>query len=233
MRFLVDERDVLGPILREVPEFVRFYNEEREKRIGFIRWFRDFEISDGYSAYASYLKCAIYYGKSPISFKDAHVMAHEIMHLIRYQENDLLDLSYQKEARDLVQKLLEMLEDPIIDLFLYKNYNFDIRSTYLSDIDFCRKNIGKEAEDGLSKLINGVDLAKTILRWDLIDQSLRGSWYSYLDWYKVLRPVSFQIGKEIADIVRVHGPQTIERQEKIIEIIINRYNLKDIISILY
>ena len=93
MRFLVDERDVLGPILREVPEFVRFYNEEREKRIGFIRWFRDFEISDGYSAYASYLKCAIYYGKSPISFKDAHVMAHlAASSWSRYQDKVLIQI---------------------------------------------------------------------------------------------------------------------------------------------
>ena len=44
----------------------------------------------------------------------------------------------------------------------------------------------EETADDLSRLINGVDLAMCMLRWDLIDQDLRSDWLSYLKWYREL-----------------------------------------------
>jgi hypothetical protein len=161
MLFLVDEAVALGPILRSFPEFSRFYNEERQKNIGLVRWFRDFEMPEGLLAYASDPECAVHYRRSPMSFEDAHIMAHEIMHLIRYQENDLLEIRCRPDVFDLAFKLTNMLEDPIVELFLKKNYNFDLRISYLSAIDYCKKIIDKETEDNLSRLL-------TELIWQII-----------------------------------------------------------------
>jgi len=236
MLFLVDEAVVLGPILRSFPEFNRFYNEERQKRVGFIRWFRDFEMPDGLLAYASYPECAVYYGKSPMSFEDAHIVAHEIMHLIRYQENDLLEIRYRPDIFDLAFKLTNMLEDPIVELFLQKNYNFDLRISYLSAIDYCRKSIDKEIEDDLSRLINGIDLANYMLRWKLIDNlEAQNKWSSYLEFYKELRPHSYEIADQIVHIVWIyggaHGAEIIEKQEKIVARMIDLYQLQNVIFI--
>ncbi|RQW78555.1 MAG: hypothetical protein EHM14_11655 [Methanothrix sp.] len=233
----MDEVVALGPILRSFPEFNRFYNEERQKRIGFIRWFRDFEMPDGFSAYANNLECAVHYGKSPMSLEDAHIVAHEIMHLIRHQENDLLEIRYRPEFFDLVFRLTNMLEDPIVELFLQKNYDFDLKISYLSAINYCRKCVKKETNDELSRLINGVDLANYMLRWRLIDDvAAQNEWSSYLGWYKNLRPHSYEIADQIVRLVWIHGgaygAETIENQKKVVAAMINLYpQIRSIISI--
>lgn len=224
---------MLGPILRSFPEFNRFYNEERQKRVGLIRWFRDFEVPEGLSAYASHFECVVYYGKSPTSFEDAHIIAHEIMHLIRYQENDLLEIRYRPDVFDLAFILQNMLEDPIVELFLQKNYKFDLRTSYLSAI----KNVKKETEDYLSRLSNGIDLANYILRWKLIDGTdAQNEWSRYLRLYEKLRPHSYEIANQIVCVVWIHGgahgADTIEKQKKVVAAMINLYpQLRNMISI--
>jgi hypothetical protein len=232
----VDENVVLGPILRESKEFDLFYKKERRK-LGLIWWFRDFNELGDVIAYANVLDHKIYYRKSPTSSEDAHIIAHEITHLVRYQENGDLEIKYPPIVFGLVFKLLSMLEDPIVDLILQKDYGFDLRISYLSAIDYCRKNVKEETTDDLNLLINGIDLANYMLRWSLIeDKNARDDWRKYLEWYKELRPISYKIAEEIVHIVWIHGgahgAETIEKQKKVVAAIINLYpQLRNMISI--
>ncbi|VVB72517.1 Uncharacterised protein [uncultured archaeon] len=240
MLFEVDEKVVLGPLLRESVEFERFYKEEREKKIGLIWWFRDFDMLEGIEAYVIVFESAIYYRKSPTSPEDAHTMAHEIMHLVRYQESKFLEIKYtQLQHEYLAAKLASMLEDPIIDSFLQKNYNFDLRIPYRYAIDYCRKNIKTEATDDLSRLINGIDLANYMISWKLIDiddMDAQNEWSNYLRWYEKLRPYSYEIANQIVRILWVHGgahgAETIDKQKRVVTAMINLYpQLRNMISI--
>ncbi len=142
----VDENVVLGPILRTSPEFANFYEKKRKINLGLIWWFRDFDLLDGIIACAEVFEDAIYYGKSPTSLEDAQTMAHEIMHLVRYQKSGFLEIRHIPLAFELAPKLSSMLEDPIVDSILQKEYNFDLKIPYKYAIDYCRKNVKKEIQ---------------------------------------------------------------------------------------
>jgi hypothetical protein len=138
MLIKVDEDIVLGPILRKSEEFRQFHREERQKKVGWIQWIRDFDIPDGIEAYATTFEFSIHCRKSSMSPEDAYTMAHEIMHLIRYQENGLLEIGYaQPEYEFLAVYLASMLEDPIVDSILQEKYNFDLRIPVVCRI-FCK-----------------------------------------------------------------------------------------------
>lgn len=229
----VDEKTVVAPLLKTFVEFNRFYHEEREKKLGFIRWLMKFDFPDGIEAYSDPFIYAIYYKKSPVSANDAHTIAHEIMHLIRYQEADFLEIIPANPTTDtLVPVLNSMLEDPIVDKILQEKYDFDLCIPYREAIKYDIKNLDKDFTDLNSILILGINITKFMLLWDLItDQSALDEWNQHLQWLETKYPSSYKIAMEIKPVVDSIGLGTINQQREIVLKLINMYNLGNMISI--
>ena len=216
-----DEKDILGHILEKSTEFKRFYDKERPKA-GSITWIEESVMpAEDIIAYADVFKSEIHYKNDLSSTDNAYTFAHEIMHLVRGKENGILMINFSPSFFVFAAKLSSMLEDPLVDSFLQKSYNFDLRVPYRHAIDYCKKNVKTETADDLSRLLNGIDLANNMLRWSLIDDENAGAdWAEYLRWYKNLRPCSYKIADEIIHIEwvygGVHGAETIEKQKKVV-----------------
>jgi hypothetical protein len=173
---------VLVDILASSPEFERFYKEECKKVVGFIFWIEDPAIPEGIEAYTDIFNNEIHYRKRPVSIRDSHVMAHEMMHLVRYQENAMLLMNYAHPLYELLtMRLGSMLEDPVIESLLQEKYNFDLRIQYRNAIKWCKKSMKNEPIDDLGRLIWGFDLADHVLCWDLVkDKGTCSEWSDYL-----------------------------------------------------
>jgi len=229
----VDENVVVTPLLRAFTEFDRFYHEEREKKLGFIRWLMKLDFPDGIEAYSDPFIYAIYYKKSPISANDAHTIAHEIMHLIRYQETDILEIiPANPSVEPLIPILNSMLEDPIVDKTLQEQYNFDLCIPYREGIKYDIKNLKEESTDLDSILIKGINITKFMLLWDLItDQPALDEWHQHLEWLETKYPHCYKIAMEIKPVVDSIGLGTIDQQREIVLKLIDMYNLGNMISI--
>jgi hypothetical protein len=232
-----DEKDILGHILEKSTEFKIFYDKERPKA-GSITWIEESVMpAEDIIAYADVLKGEIHYKNHSSPTDNAHTFAHEIMHLVRGKENGILMIKSLPSFFVFAAKLSSMLEDPLVDSFLQKSYNFDLRVPYRHAIDYCRKNVKTETTDDLSRLLNGIDLANYMLRWSLInDKNASDDWAEYLIWYEKQRPYSYKIANQIVRVVWIHGgahgADTIEKQEKVVAAMINLYpQLQGIISI--
>lgn len=222
------EDEVLCDIIVSFPEFKRFIGEERPK-IGFIFWIEDPDLPDGLAAGAQVMTDEIHFREHPISLKDSLVMAHEIMHLIRFHEGEALLINYTHFLyAPLVAHLGNMLEDPVIDSFLQERYNFDLLSHYGGMVELNRKNLKMESEGDLGRLLHGFDLANLMLCWDFIkDQDARNEWSDYLEnEFQEQYPHSYKIGLETAAIARNIGLDSIEQRKEIFYELIDKYNFR-------
>lgn len=223
------EKILLSPLLNESAKFRQFYEEERKKKISRIHWARVSEMPEGIVAYADIFECAICYEKASMTSEDAYTMAHEIMHLIRYQENDVLIISpTQNKYIHLSRCLGSMLEDPNVDSFLQKYYDFNLQIEYEIKINYGENHIRDESDD-LSKFVIGFQLADYILCSDLIeDQDFKDKWSSHLEnWCKIRYPYGYKIALDTANIARDKVLGTIKEREEIALAIIDKYNLYD------
>jgi hypothetical protein len=233
MRIEVNEDDLLATLLSISPEFRQFYREERLKKVGLIRWFRDFNLEKSMVAQADIFECAICFGRSPTSLGDAHVMAHEIMHIIRAEEKSILQIKFTKLSYyPLAISLASMIEDPTVDAILYKQYNFDLTIQYNIVIDNIQTHAKKEPNDKLSQIRSGFFFANDTLRWNLInDQDALDKHVSYLVWFESQYPNIYKIGVDTANVVREIGLDTVEQHKAIVTKLVDKYNLQDIIRI--
>jgi hypothetical protein len=231
----VGERAVLCCLLKTSPIFRRFYEEARMKKVGIIWWIWELNpwAPSNVGASANIYNYSIYYRMPPRTAMDAHMMAHEITHLIRYQNYDMLEVNcIQEEYSALSIYLRTLLEDFLVDSFLQNEYNFDLRYRYKFVIEFGKKNVKKEREDYFIKLLGGLDISNYMVLWDLItDQGTRNEWFEYLEWYETQRPDGYKIGIDIANIVRENGLDAIDKQRKIITKLMDKYKLHDKIFI--
>jgi hypothetical protein len=229
----VDEQVVLGPILRAFTEFDIFYQNERLNKLGVIFWYYDPGLSKGKEAEADTFECAVHFKKYPESIIDAHVMAHEIMHLVRYEETNLIqvrlnDLRYY----NLAIALQSMLEDPIVDAILQKKYSFNLCHLYLKAINFTQKHSENEPNNSIIRIQEGLVLANSILRWDLIkDKESTRKWVDFMAWFTLKYPNVYRIGSNMASIAKDTGLDTIYEQRKTASKLISEYSLNNILFI--
>lgn len=232
---LIDDHEcaVVGQIYRTNTEFRRFYKEEREKKLGVIRWVLKLNLPNNKAACAYSLPDTICYKELPKSANDAHIIAHEIMHLIRYQETDILEIIPASSTYyELVGNLNSMLEDPVVDKILQDKYNFDLLISLRKAIDFNIKNLKKEDTDFVSIFNRSLNITNFMLLWDLIsDQSALDEWHQHLKWLKTNYPHGYRRAMEIKSVVDSIGLDTIDQQREIVLKLIDMYKLGDIISI--
>lgn len=120
-------------------------------------------------AFADSIKYEILFRDIPKSKADAYVIAHEILHLIRNVEKAPISIKYYDGNKKLGEIISGLLEDPIIDLVLKKEYKFNLRSRCLKEVKEARKSTRDESSNDLECVVEGLAFANWILRWDLID----------------------------------------------------------------
>ena len=232
----IDEDVVVGVLLRSYSEFEHFYNEERLKKVGVLWWFKDPTLGESIEALSNIQSSAIYFKKFPTSREDAHVIAHEISHIIRAEENNLLQIKYSHPNYErLALALGSMLEDPIIDLSLKKTYNFDVSIQYKRAIEFVKskdEQFGIEPTERIEQVRIAFILANEMLRWDSIsDPDSLKIWLEYNNWYLSKYPNIYKLSSDIFAFVRSIGLDTIEKHKSIVTELVKQYKLNDIIVI--
>lgn len=231
-----DESVVVEDLLETCVEFKIFYKEERKKKLDVIHWFLYLNLPDGVEAAADVFNNSIYYKTPPESANDAHTIAHEIMHLVRYQEIGSLKTIPEKPNEniiELIKVLNSMLEDSIVEKILQDNYNFNLLDMYKKDIEYREANFKGESSDFVGRLRHGINITNHMLLWDLIaDESALDEWHQHLKWIETNYPHGYKIATEIKPVVDSIGLGTIDQQREIVLRLIDMYNLGDMISIL-
>lgn len=229
----VDELVVLGQVLRAFTEFDIFYQTERLNKLGVIFWYYNPGLSKGKEAEADTSECAVHFKKYPESIIDAHVMAHEIMHLVRFEETNILQVRFNDlRYYNLAIALQSMLEDPIVDAILQKQYAFNLCHLYFKAINFTQKHSENEPNNSIMRIQEGFVLANSILRWDLIkDKESTEKWADFLAWFAFKYPNVYRIGFNMASIAKDTGIDTIEEQKRTASKLIDEYALNNILFI--
>ncbi|MDF0594052.1 hypothetical protein P0O24_10720 [Methanotrichaceae archaeon M04Ac] len=228
-----DELVVVADLLEASEEFENFYNKERKEKLDIIRWFLDLDLPEGIEASADVFKNFIYYKTPPESANDAHTIAHEIMHLIRYKENGILEINpASKTIEMLAGSLNSMLEDSIVDKILQDKYNFNLADAYRKTIEYVETNFKEESSNFVGRLRHGINITNKMLLWDLItDQTALDEWHRHLKWIETNYPHGYKIATEIKLVVDIIGLGTIDQQGEIVLKLIDMYNLGEMISI--
>jgi hypothetical protein len=239
------ESMVITPSLR-FEEFSEFYHNGYEplKRDIVIGWglAENMQGAYAYSAVDAHTGMdVIFLAQLPTDYVDAFLIAHEISHVIL----KACGLSYDIRVREgsppgyeiVAQNIKSLLEDPIVDSCLQGTYGFDLLKFYLYKEIPCEREIintnsDESIIDDISKLANTFCYAGKILKWELIDDdAAMCKWREYQLLHDRTYPNISCKGKELASLAISHGFDTPEKRKQLTGMIINRYNLQDILDI--
>lgn len=229
-----EEKDTLKLILK-YREFNQFYMNERQNIHNKILWFKDIDSSDDfYAAYAvPYIESdrhEIHFRRVPGSKTDAFLSAHEMLHLIRAENNQTPQVRCDERYIELEVALASLLEDPIVDSILKTKYGFNLRPFYMSVIENGKKKVSGDYADDFDKLKDAWSHAGWALKWRLItDKSAIKSWKKFNRKFENMRPKAYKISLDTITIVDNIGVDTKEKQVTVMKKLINNYNLKDLI----
>jgi hypothetical protein len=218
-----DENIILEAILK-YKEFNRFYTENRSKILYEISWCKDIDLEDNHIAYSDLGVHEIHIKNFPKSKTDAFVIAHELLHFIRYER--MLPLMHSDNRYlGLAEALLSLLEDPIVDSILKTQYNFNLRPLYMKGIENGKREAGSDYADDINRVRDGFIHASWTLKWRLIeDRSALKSWRKYFRRLEDGRPNAYKIGLDTVAIIDEVGLDTIEQQKIIVNKLIEKYN---------
>jgi len=228
----IDADIILAPLKERFKEFALFCEKEYIK-VDPIPFREKPELVDGVCAYYDAGKNKIYYKNISESKMDIHILAHEIMHAVRFKENNLLCIKYKHPGYGrLAMSLNSLLEDKTVDSILQTQYGFDLRPLYIWSIEFVEAHATNKSISDLGKIWSGIKLANEMLNWDLIeDREAANRWKKHLIWRREQSLDVYKIGKEIAGIVRSLKLEPITQHQKIINTLIKKYNLQNIIFV--
>jgi hypothetical protein len=231
---IVEERTVINNII-QFEEFNRFYNEEYIQRIAriSIEWWINPELNDCHAFSGVNEQTGrdeIFLKHIPRNRNDAFIVAHEMMHVIRRNEGESLQIGSTAYST-LAQHLASMLEDSIVDSYLKTAYNFDLIGHYLgvdmlSNIEAMRTS-QYEPTDDIARLSEMFIYVSQLLCYDLIDneeavQQLRMYKEAYKLWHRIIAESS----ENLYEIIKGMGLETIEKREHLFNIIVNRYTIE-------
>lgn len=228
----IDESDVVDILLRSSDAFREFYVKER-CRAGHINWTFDLELSEKIkAAKAAIMTCPnsnqheICLSEFPVQQDDARLIAHEMLHAIFEEEkNTFVIYGHNTQLR---AHLASMVEDPLVEAYLYEKYNFDQAKDYLRDLAISKRMwmFVDEPTDPLDRIANAFILTNQAIRWKLIkNRNALHIWNGYLDWLSNYCPHIFSIHLELIAIVKNRGLDTLEQRKTIVLEIIEKYQL--------
>ena len=237
----VDE-DAVVRILREnLDNFESFYGEER-KNVGSITWIVDPNLPEGYNAAAVHGVAPsgktvreIHIRRSPAIAQDAKTLAHEIMHLVRYDAGHALDIGVYNEAHrfPLAARLASMLEDPLVDKILQEKYEFDLLSGYKKQLRLFKRQLRgfkQEPIDPLEKARLMIGFTEMTLEWNLIKDGIAlKEFYDYQSTFRAKFPNISRMGDDLISTVQAIGLETPEKHIKIFNYIVEKYGLQNVV----
>lgn len=245
---LIKEENVID-ILLGFDEFKRFYHGEyelRKKSVG-IEWGIATKLPGSWAESAVNNETGantILLRNPPIGppagYVEALLVAHEIEHVIRRVERMSLAIAVndlEDGCEDMAKNLRSMFEDPIVDSILQDKYGFDLVYFYAEmDIQRCKYILRlpycKEPDKKTDRLTEIFFYACQSLKWDLIkDAKIQQKYNDYKKLYMSKRPNIAKEGEELASLVRTVGFDTLEKQKRLFELIVDKYKLGDILYV--
>lgn len=233
---------VIAPSL-EFEEFSEFYHNRYEpfKRNRLpINWGHAIDMQGAYAYSAVDARTGmdvIFLAQLPTDYVDAFLIAHEISHVILKACGLSYNINSPPGYEIVAQNIKSLLEDPIVDSCLQGTYGFDLLKFYLYKEIPCEREIintnsDESIIDDISKLANTFCYAGKILKWELIDDdAAMCEWREYQLLHDRTYPNISSKGKELASLVKSHGFDTPEKRKQLASIIVDRYNLQNILSI--
>lgn len=177
----------------------------------------------------------------PTDYADAFLIAHEICHVILKESGMSFTIIAREgsslEYKIVAQNIMSLLEDPIVDSFLQDTYGFDLLKHYLykaipSEREFIDTYPDESNINDICKLANTFSYAGEILKWNLIDDDAAiCEWREYQLLHDRTYPNISSKGEELASLAISHEFDTPEKRKQLAGIIIDRYNLRDILDI--
>lgn len=232
---IVSETAIVDKILK-FDAFERFYNAEWEPRklSGSMVW-KINPTCDGFAEQGideTNDKLFIRLRKCPLSYDDAFLSAHEMVHAMDsldgkqlkiaiYYDNIIIKRYGEKEIRDLAWRIGSMFDDPIVDLFLQEKYNFDPVHFYTKvKIPYTIRSINSsiEAANDLYRLKQALLYSQFALHFDSIKSAnALYRWRRLKNLYQVKRPKVKIIGEMLYSMIKEEGYDTIEKQRLILK----------------
>lgn len=239
----IDELDVVDILLRSSDAFREFYVKER-CRAGHIDWTFDPELSKKIKAakaakmtYPNSNQHEICLSEFPVQQDDARLIAHEMLHAIFEEEKNTF-MIYERDTQPIIlalkAHLSTMVEDPLVEAYLYEKYNFDQVKDYLRDLEISKRKwmFVDEPIDTLYRIANAFIFTNQAIRWKMIkDRNALHIWNSYLGWLSNYCPHIFSIHLDLIAIVEKLGLDTLEQRKAIVLEIIEKYQLGAFISL--
>jgi hypothetical protein len=244
VRGKVDETIITRKIL-EFSEFKRFYHVEWEPRKTSVSI--EWNINPSCSNFAASKIDAdgvpqIELKHLPKTFDDAFLAAHEIVHIIRDLDNKIIRFPcvnniilqrYTIDAMDdLASRIGSMFDDPIVDMFLQKEYGFAPAYHYIKEVipDSLRRldSLG-DATDELIRLTNAMFYAQYSLQVEAIkNKEASRKWSVLKKRYKERRPIAQKIGEDLYSMAKENGYDTLDKQKSLFNMIGDKYTLAGI-----
>jgi hypothetical protein len=234
----IDELDVVDILLRSSDAFREFYVKER-CRAGHIDWTFDPELSEKIKAAKAATMTRpnsnqheICLSEFPVQQDDARLIAHEMMHAIFEEEKNTV-IIYGCNTQ-LKAHLASMVEDPLVEAYLYEKYNFDQAKDYLRNLEISKRKwmFVDEPVDTLYRIANAFIFTNQAIRWKMIkDRNALRIWNSYLDWLSNYCSHIFSIHLDLIAIVEKSGLDMLEQRKAIVLEIIEKYQLGAFISL--
>ena len=235
----IDEQYILQDLLKESKIFKHFYMQERKKIKQDLHWCVDSaHIASKMRSLAILdeekdTSCAyiILTQKAPISINDVFDAAHEIEHLVCYNQGYCAIEALVPDAIDISCKFANILNDPIVNTKLAK-YGFDLWAYYDECCSAQKISFGSCRESDPKDRIELICLyLQKALDWEVACGISPRADNHFLEWMAREFPDATLTAKSILGLIRMSGYETPEKSEKVFNIIIQRLGLGKVLSV--
>jgi hypothetical protein len=180
------EREIVSELLKHSKEFSRFYHAKWKPKNLSAKWCIDDDLPHpGEACYISKInqyKITLRHlpAKENVE-RSALIVAHEMCHVIRMHEDKVLIFD---GFSDLKNALHQILEDPVIDLFLQNEYGFDRIALYEDNINNSFRELDEKypnvPDAAIDELALAINLARQQVEWRSIGgYETNGLWNAY------------------------------------------------------
>nr|WP_319375915.1 hypothetical protein [uncultured Methanoregula sp.] len=234
-----DETVLLRNFIEKYVPFQKFYSEERQKIKKYIVWRGQSDTLRLEPGIGANNKIHRYTGLSIITLKnfppttimDAHMIAHEMGHIIQYFEG-MPALVSTGQYEFIQRRIGGIFSDLVIDEKL-EQYGFDVVDAYSKEYENSRKQITRMKERSLNSnnsivtLFNYVDHLLSYNRF--FNKTLRRP--AFFLAFEVRCPSLAKEGRDLVSEIESKGYDTPEKIRTLYSGILRKYGLEDVISI--
>jgi hypothetical protein len=228
-----EEAQVLTELLKNSPQFQRFYKAKRPKISEPTAWMRDTSLPIGVNAQATSDLNQHFHIISlrdiPVALEDAFTIAEELEHCVYDEEGFPGTAPTESRFHRLTATLNSMLGDPIAHQRL-KEFGFDLRTHYEKETLESRRQI-----ENLMEPTRREDVFLWMVNYaaDALEFGTMGDGASdFQNWFDSKFPRIAEKAKKLLAMINRIGYDTPDKQAKLLQELARRYNLYPFIKIL-